>query len=157
MSYHGGAGTDLSAYACPFPEAFAAPPTVAWYKQDPSDSNALSVGEQWLCEEYLAHGRPDLAAAVRGGRKYHRLEWLLFRGIGGGNLEVYPDLGKDLAMLRRGFIPSSSEPLPATRDEWVAWATSCYGEDEGFKGLLARHASENKSERLADGQSAEAA
>ncbi|WRT65484.1 uncharacterized protein IL334_002427 [Kwoniella shivajii] len=91
-------------------EAFAAP---EFFRYEHSNINSIHLGtkEQLLVHSYEQLGRPDLADLVRGGRKYHRLHLIVFRGC--SELE-------HLNAARRAFLgmPDDAKDQPQSIEEW---------------------------------------
>lgn len=121
--------------------AFASPKwahnTDAWTAGD----NSFTPEEEFLCEAYQNQGRPDLADCVRGGRRYQRLDHLLFNWVPyWGEKEAVGSLNA----LRKAFIDDDTH-LPKTLPEWVKWAK---GMQEGDPELAAVVELDEKCRRL---------
>ncbi len=86
-----------------------------------SRSNRPTPQEEDLVQELHVLGREDLAEAVRGGRKWHRLEDLL-----GGNPPEY----EGAVGLRLAFNPAAD--VPVSKEAWIKEAMVKYGSDEGL-------------------------
>jgi hypothetical protein len=78
-----------------------------------------------LIQELHVLGRQDLADAVRGGRKWHRLDDLL-----GGNPPDY----EGAVGLRLAFNPTAA--VPVSKEAWIKEAMVKYGRDEGLHYIL---------------------
>jgi hypothetical protein len=98
--------------------AFATP---KWaYETDDylNGDNSQTAEEDLLSEAYEHLGRPDLAACIRGGRRYHRLADILFHW--------QPYYGEAQALgqltgLTRAF-EGGVQDLPTTLGDWIEWA-----------------------------------
>jgi len=87
-----------------------------------------------LIDEYEKLGRNDMADAVRGGRKYHRLASMIGRG------DDAPWRIEEIWGLRDAFLGADDpEPRPATLQDFVASAKVKFAADPGLQALMARH------------------
>lgn len=90
-----------------------------------SRRNEMTREEKILHQELVDLGRPDLAAAVADGRKYHRLEDLL----GGLPPEFEGAVG-----LRLAFDPTAR--VPSSKEEWISEALVKYADDEDLQSIV---------------------
>jgi hypothetical protein len=121
-----------SASTLPFAEAFISP---KWLQFDMwrhnirrSRDNALRSHEEALRQELLKMGREDLASAVQGGVKYHRLNHLV---------EGFPPYYEGAVGLRTAFNPEAH--IPASKEEWVAEALARYANDAALQQIVIDH------------------
>ncbi len=121
-----------SALTLPFAEAFISP---KWLQFDlrrhnirRSRDNVLGFHEEALRQELLKMGREDLASAVQGGVKYHRLNHLV---------EGFPPYYEGAAGLRLAFNPEAH--IPASKEEWVAEALARYADDAELQQIVIDH------------------
>jgi hypothetical protein len=84
-------------------------------------NNELRSLEVQLCQSLLDRGRGDLADAVRGGRKWHRLDDLL-----GGHIPEH----EGAVGLRLAFNPAAQ--FPSSKDEWIKEGMAKYADDEAL-------------------------
>lgn len=88
-------------------------------------NNDLLPFEIQLLQELLALGRKDMADAVAGGRKYHRLDEAMW---GYQTFEA-------AAGLRLAFNPNAS--VPSSKEEWIKEAMVKYADDKELQQLAA--------------------
>jgi hypothetical protein len=95
-----------------------------------SGSNNLSLEELTLVEAYETLDRPDLAACVRAGKKYQRLDMAI---------NSAPDLLMLLAT-REAFTGERGLGEITTIEDWVGAAKRRFVGDEGLAKVMARYA-----------------
>lgn len=118
----------------PFAEAFSAPLAFLPLDETTLESNGLTKAEEALVSELEARGRPDIANAVRGGRKYHCLLRLVdgpaIPGAAGG-ITLGSIWGTRLA-----FQGLEAGEKPASLDEWYADALAQYANEPGLEATV---------------------
>lgn len=87
-------------------------------------SNALTPLEIQLQQELIALGRQDMADAVAGGRRYHRLEDVMF----GWTSSFEAAVG-----LRLAFKPDAK--VPDSKEEWIKEAMLKYAHDKELQAV----------------------
>jgi hypothetical protein len=122
---------DHRAIIVPFAEAFTAPLAFLTLDEASLKANRLSKAEEALAAALVAKGREDLAAAVRGGRRYHYLI-RLYDG------PAIPGASTDITLgsvwgTRLAFLEEAAGTPPKSLDEWYADALTKYAHDAGFE------------------------
>ncbi|BEI79480.1 hypothetical protein CcaverHIS002_0100090 [Cutaneotrichosporon cavernicola] len=118
----------------PFAEAFSAPLAFLPLDETTLESNGLTRAEEALISELEERGRPDIANAVRGGRKYHCLLRLVdgpaIPGATGG-ITLGSIWGTRLA-----FQGLEAGEKPASLDDWYADALTQYANEPGLEATI---------------------
>lgn len=118
-------------------EAFASPRWAYYFTPAfEAGENALSKEEEILCEAYEELDRLDLAACIRGGRKFHRLHAITccWRPSALGEAGV---LGL-LNGLTDAFAVKPDQ-LPGTLDEWLGQAMIANANDPDLSLMVQRN------------------
>lgn len=95
-------------------------------------SDALSVPEKMLHDEFVALGRTDLAQAVAGCHKYMRLHYLL------GSILAHADIVRVLNFtqvwyLRRSFLGELAGPEPKSWSDYEIQASHRHRKVENYR------------------------
>lgn len=119
----------------PFAEAFSAPLAFLPLDETTLEQNGLTKAEEALASELQTRGRPDIAAAVRGGRKYHCLLRLVdgpaIPGASTG-ITLGSIWGTRLAFLGE----DEAGPKPESLDEWYANALAHHANEPGLDATI---------------------
>lgn len=89
--------------------------------------NAFLKEEELLCAAYEKRGRTDLADCVRSGRKYHRLQQIIYDQ----RLFQFDDNERILGAFNglTEAMTESREPVSSTLEEWQRSAMSRHRDD----------------------------
>lgn len=114
----------------PFAEAFSAPLAFLPLDETTLEQNGLTKAEEALATELQARGRPDIAAAVRGGRKYH----CLLRLVDG---PAIPGASTGITLgsiwgTRLAFLGDEAGEKPASLENWYADALAHHANEPGL-------------------------
>lgn len=119
----------------PFAEAFSAPLAFLPLDETTLEQNGLTKAEEALASELESRGRPDIASAVRGGRKYHCLLRLVdgpaIPGASTG-ITLGSIWGTRLAFLGE----TEAGTKPASLEDWYADALAHYAADPGLDATI---------------------
>ncbi|GMK54951.1 hypothetical protein CspeluHIS016_0200070 [Cutaneotrichosporon spelunceum] len=122
------------ALVVPFAEAFSAPLAFLPLDETTLESNGLTKAEEALISELERRGRPDIANAVRGGRKYHCLLRLVdgpaIPGATGG-ITLTSIWGT-----RQAFLGAEAGEKPASLEDWYADALAQYANEPGLEATV---------------------
>lgn len=122
------------AYTAPFAEAFCGDFVV--HADFWKGSNKLSSSQLVLIDEFRRLGRHDLAQAVIGGPKYHRIKYALW---GLGQTLGHEDVVNVWA-LRSAFLgEEGAGPMPRSVAEWMDDAKRRFADHEGLQRVIAMH------------------
>ncbi|CAK9783804.1 unnamed protein product [Cutaneotrichosporon oleaginosum] len=118
----------------PFADAFSAPLAFLPLDETTLEQNGLTKAEEALVSELEGRGRPDIANAVRGGRKYHCLLRLVdgpaIPGAAGG-ITLGSIWGTRLA-----FQGLEAGEKPASLEDWYADALAQYANEPGLEATI---------------------
>jgi hypothetical protein len=112
--------------------AFASPKWTYETEAYIAGDNSLTPEEQSLIEAYETQGRPDLAECVGGGRRYQRLDHLLFIWV--------PTYGEERALgqltgMRRAFL-GEEITVPTSLKDWIEWAKEVQKGDPELEAVI---------------------